>query len=417
MLGVQGLDTVRDMPKSAASLAPSRVHVALEIALVLLFLGLLALPLIRSVQQFSPQSLAIQLICLAMLVCFLGFGYLIFVRGTRRPAVRTKWARIGWVLLLTALWLMLMSLTPDAAWVVFPLYFLYLYVFRPGVGTVAVMISALVTGFALFLGDGGGFASFAGPLVGATFAIVIGLGYRELRREAEEKDALIRQLAEALKQRDAAEHEAGALWERERLGREIHDTVAQGLSSIQMLLHAAEQAAPDRPGVAYIRLAHETAATNLAETRRFINRLLPANLETRGLGQTLRRLAQTQWTGGGLEVRVRVEESSDLPMPVQSALLRIGQGAIANVLQHAEATQATITLLRSGEELSFSIADNGIGFDTTTAFSAPVRGSFGLQSIRERVEQLGGTLTISSQPNAGTTLTVTLNTTPAEGNL
>ncbi|KAB1644892.1 sensor histidine kinase [Gulosibacter chungangensis] len=403
--------------RSSAS-ARSRVHIALELGLVVLFVGLIALPLLRSVQHPSPNSLAIQLICVLMLALFLGLGYLVVVYGrARRSADRMRWLRALWVLGLTCLWLMLLWLTADAAWVVFALFFLYLYSFPPLLGALAVLASALVTGATLHFGDGGGFASFAGPMVGAAFAIVIGLGYRTLRRETDAKDELIGQLAEALEERDAAEREAGVLWERERLGREIHDTVAQGLSSIQMLLHAAEQADPDRPGIEHIRLARETAATNLAETRRFIEQLLPARLEEQGLGQTLRRMAQGEWAGSGLEVRVRVDEGPDLPMPVQSALLRISQGAIANVLQHAQATLATITLLRNDESLSFTITDNGRGFDPSATKFTPGRGSFGLQSIRERVEQLGGTLTISSEAGAGTTLTVTLDAALTEGSL
>lgn len=383
---------------------PPKVHIAFALGLVVLFVGVVALPLIRSVQVPSEDSLLIQLTCIVMLAVFLGFGYrVVFAPGHRV-------ARIAWAIVLTALWCYLLWLTPDGAWVVFPLFFLYLAVCPPWVGVMLVLATASITGCALHQSSNAGFGAFAGPLVGAAFAIVIGLGYRTLRREATQREALIRQLADALHQRDAAEREAGALAERERLGREIHDTVAQGLSSIQMLLHAAERAAPDRPGVEHIRLARETAAANLAETRSFIGQLMPPNLEQQGLGQTLRRLADGEWSGRGLDVKVRVSEGPKLSMHVQSALLRIAQGAIANVVQHARAQHASITLLRAGNAITYTIADDGIGFDP----AAPVpesarRDSFGLQSIRERVEQLGGKLEIDSASGTGTTLTVTLN--------
>ncbi|MDJ1372244.1 sensor histidine kinase [Gulosibacter molinativorax] len=416
--------------------SPSKVNSALRVALVLLFVGVIALPLIRSVQRSGEHSLAVQLVCVLMLVVFLAPGYVLHRRrrGDARESSRSRRiASVAWLIALTALWAILLWLTPDGAWVVFPLYFLYLALLRPLVGSIAVIVTGLWTGLALHFGQGGGFASFAGPMVGAAFAIVVGLGYRALLHEAEQREALIRQLGDALAQRDAAEREAGALAERERLGRELHDTVAQGLSSIQMLLHAAEQADPDRPGVEHIRLARQTAATNLAETRRFIAHLLPPRLEEQGLGQTLRRLAETEWAGQGLDVAVRVVEGPDVPMHIQSALLRIAQGALANVLQHAKATHATISLLREGSILTFRIADDGRGMhhdhrhDARTASgmeptawpaahdSDPATGnaishtSFGLRSIRERVEQLGGTLEIDSAPDLGTTLTVTID--------
>lgn len=93
-----------------------------------------------------------------------------------------------------------------------------------------------------------------------------------------------------------------------------------------MLLHAAERADPDRPGTEHIRLARETAAANLADTRRFIRELAPAALVDQGIGAALRRLAETQWEGDSLCVQVRVADSLDLPMYLQTAFLRIAQG-------------------------------------------------------------------------------------------
>lgn len=213
----------------------------------------------------------------------------------------------------------------------------------------------------------------------------------------------------------ATEREAGVVAERSRLAREIHDTLAQGLSSIQMLLHAAERADPERPGVEHIRLARETAAATLAEARRFIRELTPPNLDDEGLGGALRRLAASQWPSQGLKVDVRVSDTVELPMHLQTALLRIAQGAIANVIQHADASRATITLTVHHDRLSFEITDDGRGFeDPSEAATPPGRSdSFGIRATRERVEQLGGTVTIDSAPGRGTTLMVDLAREPA----
>ena len=111
------------------------------------------------------------------------------------------------------------------------------------------------------------------------------------------------------------------------------------------------------------RLARETAAGNLTDTRRFIRELTPPNLDDEGLGAALRRLAETQWQPHGLVVDVRVTESGTLPMHLQTALLRIAQGALANVIQHAHATRVTITLTSGHDSLQFTVADDGRGFD------------------------------------------------------
>ena len=111
---------------------------------------------------------------------------------------------------------------------------------------------------------------------------------------------------------------------------------------------------------------------------------------------------------------VDVPDSVSLPMHLQTALLRIAQGAVANVIQHAHARTATITLEQDHETTRFSVADDGTGFDPSDGGGVrPGRSdSFGLQAARERVRQLGGALTVDSAPGRGTVLTVTL---PREG--
>ena len=272
------------------------------------------------------------------------------------------------------------------------------------------MVATVISITSLGIHSGWSVGGVVGPLVGAGVALLIGLGYQALAREAEQREGLMRELLATRGQLAATEHESGVLSERARLAREIHDTVAQGLASIQMLLHSAERADPERPGVEHIRLARETAASNLADTRRFIRALTPPDLDNRGLGRALSRLASTQWAPQGLPVNVRVSDTVDLPMHVQAALLRIAQGAIANVIQHARATSATIALTVDSNRLQFTIADDGAGFDPQQPSTRPSgrSDSFGLEATRERVHQLGGVLTIDSGPDRGTTLTVEL---------
>ncbi|ROS54129.1 sensor histidine kinase [Frigoribacterium sp. PhB24] len=316
-----------------------------------------------------------------------------------------------WLVAVSVEWIVLVWLTPEASYLVFPLFFLYLHLLGRQGGTIAVGLATAVAVVALGVHGGWTVGGVIGPVVGAGVAVMIGMGYQALSREAVDRERLVAELIATRDQLAASERESGVLAERGRLAREIHDTVAQGLSSIQLLLHAAERADPDRPGIEHLRLARETAAANLADTRQFIRDLTPPALDERGLGGALRRMADTEWAGDGLRVIVRVGDSPVLPMHLQTALLRIAQGAMANIRQHAGASTATIELVVASRSVRFTVADDGRGFDADSSESVPDGGtsdSFGLRATRERVEQLGGALSLRSSPGRGTILTVEL---------
>lgn len=381
------------------------VFVGLRTGLHVLFAALAVLVIVRAVISPTENSVAAIVLTLGMIATY-GVGAI----KARTTGQNAHAVRLLWLAALTLEWVVLLWLTPEAAYLVFPLFFLYLHLLGPWWGAAAIVLATVTAICALGIHNGWSLAGVVGPLIGAGVALLIGLGYQALAREAEQRETLMRELIATQGQLAATEHESGVLAERARLAREIHDTVAQGLSSIQMLLHAAEKADPDRPGAEHIRLARETAANNLADARRFIRELTPPDLDDRGLGGALRRLANTRWEAQGLQVNVRVSDKLDLPMHVQTALLRIAQGAIANVIQHAHATTATITLAADHERLQFTIADDGEGFDPhlATGESRGHSDSFGLQAIRERAEQLGGSLTIDTHPGGGTQLTIEL---------
>jgi len=328
-----------------------------------------------------------------------------------RPGhARGRRLALVWLGVLSVEWILLVWLTPEAAYLVFPLFFLFLHLLGRWWGSAAIVVSTAIAICALGVHGGFTVGGVVGPLVGAGVALLIGLGYQALAREAAQREALMQELLDTRDRLATTEREAGVLAERARLAREIHDTVAQGLSSIQMLLHAAERADPDRPGIEHIRLARETAATGLADTRRFIRELSPPQLDEEGLGGALRRLASSHWKAQGLDVTVRVPDTIALPMHLRTALLRIAQGAIANVIQHAHARSATITMTADHSELRFTVSDDGDGFDPVAAeASVGASDSFGLRATRERVEQLGGTVVVDTALGAGTTLAVILS--------
>ena len=380
------------------------VFVGLRAGLHMLFVALTVLVIVRAV--IAPTQASIAAICLAVILL-----------GTYAVGKLIAWAprsrRVAgavWLGVITLEWIALLWLTPEAAYLVFPLFFLYLHLLGRLWGSAAIVVATAIAICALGIHGGWTAGGVVGPIVGAGVALLIGLGYEALAREAHQREALMQELLATRGQLAATERESGVLAERSRLAREIHDTVAQGLSSIQMLLHAAERADLDGAGVEHVVLARETAASALADARHFIRELTPPDLDGRGLGGALRRLASTQWAAQGLPVEVRVSDAVDLPMHVQTALLRIAQGAIANVIQHADADSAWITLTVGGDRLQFTIADDGRGFDPAQSPGAPTgrSDSFGLRAIRERVDQLGGTLAVTSAPGEGTALTIDL---------
>ncbi|MFD2340851.1 sensor histidine kinase [Clavibacter tessellarius] len=384
------------------------VFVGLRTGLHVLSATLLTLVVVRVLVVEGPRTPAALALSAAFAVLYLLGARVQAARPSRRVA-----AGAGWITALTAAWIALLVLEPDAAYLVFPLFFLYLHVLPRVVGPVAVVVATLVAVVALGLHGGFTVGGVIGPLVGAGVALLIGLGYRALARESAEREELVAELIATRGLLAATEREQGVLTERARLAREIHDTVAQGLTSIQMLLHAAEAADGDRPGLEHIRLARATAADGLADTRRFIRELAPPSLDA-GLGAALGRLG-AQWRREGLRIDVSVPASDPpLPMAVQTALLRIAQGAVANVAQHADARSVEIGVAVTDAHATLIVRDDGAGFDPARVGDGTgTTDSFGLRAMAQRVEQLGGTLDVDSAPGRGTTITAILEVEPS----
>ncbi|MFD3741423.1 sensor histidine kinase [Streptomyces sp. NPDC058629] len=399
----------------------SHTHVtaALRLCLHALLTGLLALVAVRAVGEGAPHAGAVVALTLVTAGAYAagalaGTGALAASvrQGALAASVRpgTKAAAI-WLAALGTLWLALLALSPDALWVAFPLYFLQLHLLptRWGVPAVAVTAVAAITSFVAHrqeIAPG----AFIGPLLGAAVAIATVLGYDALFRESERRRELIVELVATRAELAEAERTAGTLAERERLAREIHDTLAQGLSSIQLLLRAAERTLPeDAPAAAHVRAAREAAQANLAEARSFVRALTPPDLEHGSLAAALERLC-ARTTGPDLSVRFAVSGTPvELPTPYEVALLRTAQSALANTVRHARAGRAEITLSFMDTSVALDVVDDGRGFDPS---GAPVDergdGGFGLPAMRSRAATLGGTLSVESAPGQGTALAVTL---------
>src|SRR5690606_10946961 len=155
---------------------------------------------------------------------------------------------------------------PEAAYLAFPLFFLAQFLLGVWAGVAAVAALAAVAVVALGMHDGFTPAGVVGPVVGALVALGLGAGVRALSRESQARREVIAELVRTRSELASRQREVGRESERARLAGEIHDTVAQGLASIGMLLHAAERTDPSHPAVDQIRLAREVAGENLVET-------------------------------------------------------------------------------------------------------------------------------------------------------
>jgi signal transduction histidine kinase len=228
-------------------------------------------------------------------------------------------------------------------------------------------------------------------------------------------EASMRENAALHEQLLAGAREAGVLDERQRMAREIHDTLAQGLVGIITQLEAAAQGGPaaDR----HTDMALDLARESLAQARRSVQALAPAELEQVRLPEAVTAVA-TRWsalsgvpattttTGAPMQMRAEIEV----------ALLRTAQEALANVAKHAHASRVAVTLSYMRDVVSLDVSDDGVGF-SPTAPGAPgperppddaASGGFGLTAMRQRLEALGGQLAIESELGGGTTIAASI---------
>ncbi|HZO89711.1 MAG TPA: PAS domain S-box protein [Chthonomonadaceae bacterium] len=222
------------------------------------------------------------------------------------------------------------------------------------------------------------------------------------RRQAEEER--LRAYAKIAEQ----ERQFAVLAERNRIAREIHDTLAQGLTGIMIQLEVAEELLTATPEQArsHLDLARKLAGESLEAARRSVQALRPHPLEGATLAEALARLAEAITGTTPVPVSFHLRGASRLlPYEVESNLLRIAQEALTNALRHARATQIQMELAYEPGQVQLRVRDNGVGFVAGT----PTPGStFGLVGMRERAQQSGGSLQINSQPERGTEVIATI---------
>jgi signal transduction histidine kinase len=243
-------------------------------------------------------------------------------------------------------------------------------------------------------------------LVTAAVAAVITYFLEVISRQSEQRREAVAQLAATRSQLAEASRSAGIVAERERLARELHDTVAQGFISVVTQLEGAEQAL-DSDEVEHARervaKARQTARTSLEELRRSVRALRPDLLESSSLPAALTAFVRRWSAETGVSAEFRATgETKPLHPEAELALLRIAQEALANVARHARATRCVVTLSYLGDTVTLDVDDNGRGFDGQPHPRAD--GGFGLPGMSERIAAAGGTLAIESIPGQGTTI-------------
>jgi signal transduction histidine kinase len=245
-------------------------------------------------------------------------------------------------------------------------------------------------------------------LVSLVVSLLLGIWIEKVITQSQQRAVLIEQLESARDELAEAHHSAGVMAERERMAREIHDTLAQGMTSIVMLAQTASvelQRGGTDGAAARLAAIEDTARENLAEARALVAAFTPVALSEATLTEVLRRQGERFAAETGVDVQVSLdlpdEEVAALPQAQQVVLLRSAQEALANVRKHARATQVRITLGLSDGGVWIEISDDGSGF-TPAAVSA----GFGLNAMRGRVEESGGSVQVESSPGHGTRIQV-----------
>lgn len=265
-------------------------------------------------------------------------------------------------------------------------------------------------------------------LLGIALSVLLGLWIKRVVRQNKEHAALIEELRQNREQVARLSHQAGISAERERLAREIHDTLAQSLTSIISLVQAVDAEVEAAPAAArqHLALVGRVAKESLAEARAFVADRTPASLQESSLAQALRRQADGLTAQTGLLVRFAVEgDERPLPMAVNVVLLRAAQEAGTNVRKHADARAVDMVLRYGAGQVGLRVADDGKGFGKAAASAAEKDegrgtagqdhdqgqdqdqdqgdgGGFGLRGMAARVAEIGGVMSVVSEPGAGT---------------
>lgn len=239
----------------------------------------------------------------------------------------------------------------------------------------------------------------------------LGIANAKLEKALDENAALHAQLL-------VQAREAGVLDERQRMAREIHDTLAQGLAGILTQLQAAEQMTDEpRMWQRHVTNAMNLARESLTEARRTVHAVEPQVLADARLPDAISDVTR-RWSEVNRIDAVLTTTGDPRPMhaDVEVTLLRTAQEALANVAKHAQASRVGLTLSYMEDLVTLDVRDDGVGFDPNVKrANGSTNGGFGLAGMRQRVQRLAGRLAIESEPGGGTAISASVPAIPAGG--
>ncbi len=248
-----------------------------------------------------------------------------------------------------------------------------------------------------------------GFLIVSAAAVLFAYYLNGIMTQSADRRELIEQLEAARAELAAAERREGILQERARLAREIHDTLAQGFIGVITHLEASEQHLPENVARSrhHLTQAKELARRGLSQARRVVQDLRPEVLEELPLPDAVKRVVQDWTQQSGIEAQTTITGTHNHLHPeVETTLIRAVQEALANVQKHSQASSAQVTLSYMDDVLMLDVQDNGIGLENAPPPSNG--GGYGLTAMRQRVSQVGGSLTVESEQGEGTTVVIQL---------
>lgn len=372
-----------------------------------LLVGFTAAGILVSHDSLAPHN-GPSLLALGVLVlAYATFGQRAAVRSLHHGPDRAAWAYLLLLLVVTCVVTSLNPLGPMLLFVAYSQVWLLTPSIRAGAWMSTVLaVSATLTLLYRLRGLGeGSWSTVFQMALGLAFSMLMGLWLHWILRQGAQRAELLRSLQEAQAELGRTQHAAGVLAERERVAREIHDTLAQGFTSIVMLAQtaAAESQQGDATQVERrLDLIERTARDNLAEARALVSASSPAPLDTSTLPEALSRLGARLTEETGIEVDVLCTGTEALPSATEVVLLRTVQEALSNVRRHAAADRVDVRLEITPRDAVVTVTDDGVG-----RHASAVEG-FGLRGMRERVTASGGSVQVEDavQVDEGSSTTV-----------
>ena len=414
MSGIGTIATEADMQMGETVSSRGWTERTMEFGQHAIALVLTVISCVRAISGGAPTLAA-----LAVSFVFLAWYGLGAVRAARSGAiVLAKW----WLLVLAVAWLCTLLVSAEFIWVAFLLWLLAGHLFSLRIAVVFTALTYIATIVAPLAHYGSvPTPSIIGSLIGAVFALGLSRGYIELLREGRRREELLRSLELAhqnlLDLQDElalTQRHAGEIQERTRVSRDIHDTIAQEISSIRLIAHAEVDRTTDEHASQVLRQVEDLAAQSSRDVRRIIAALAPAELEDGALTAAIRRLLTRLEEDSSIQGRVEVDETiSSLPAEVEVALLRTAQSALANVRQHSQASRVMVSLMDLDGSIRMDIVDDGIGMADPDARQRSSDTGFGLDFIGSRMRELGGELVIETTPGSGFAISATLPSQPS----